>query len=157
LFARYNNIRYFELPRRKIHTMRSLILTLTAFCLISLSAAFAQAPMVYGVIFDSSIAKKVSGVMPGGPADKAGILPGDMITAVNGVTTNGLTNDAIRVALAKQASASVAIMRGGQSKTISMSKAPMDSFGRTCIAGNCETGFGRLQMAGYNNFEYEGQ
>ena len=95
--------------------------------------------------------------MSGSPADKAGILPGDMITAVNGITTNGLTNDAIRAALAKQASASVAIMRGGQSKIISMSKAPMDSFGRTCISGNCETGFGRLRMAGYNNFEYEGQ
>lgn len=113
--------------------------------------------MVYGVIFDGSIAKKVSKVMPGGPADKAGLLPGDMVTAVNGVTTNGLTNDAIRAALAKQASALVSIVRGGQSKTISMNKAPMDSFGRTCISGNCETGFGRLQMASYNNFEYEGQ
>jgi len=137
--------------------MRGLILTLTAFCLLTLSAVFAQAPMVYGVIFDSSTAKKVSAVMSGSPADKAGILPGDMIIAVNGITTNGLTNDAIRAALAKQASASVAIMRGGQSKIISMSKAPMDSFGRTCISGNCETGFGRLRMAGYNNFEYEGQ
>ena len=140
--------------------MRSLIsvwLTLTVLCALSLSSAFAQAPMIYGVIFDKISAQKISEVLPGGPGNQAGIQAGDLLVAINGLSTSGLTNEAIRAALIKQTSASVTINRNGQRKTVSMSKAPMDSFGRTCVWGNCETGKGRLRMANYGNMEFEGQ
>jgi putative serine protease PepD len=61
----------------------------------------------------------VEKVTAGGPADKAGIKKGDVITAVNGVETEG--SDAVIAAIRSHTpgqQVAVTVQRGGSSQTI---------------------------------------
>lgn len=71
--------------------IRVLIFSFTAMLALSANADKKQAPLPWlGIAFTwaesdaHNRALHVRGVTPGGPAEKAGVRPGDLITAVNG-------------------------------------------------------------------------
>ena len=65
----------------------------------------------------SPIDQRVIAVTPGGPADRAGILLGDQVVAVDGQAVDGLAPDAVLTLIGDRPvgeTARVAIQRGGQ-------------------------------------------
>ena len=59
----------------------------------------------------------IESVIPGSPAEKAGLLPGDMMTAIDGTTVDGLTTDQAtqKVRGAKDTTVTLSIARGSAS------------------------------------------
>jgi putative serine protease PepD len=82
----------------------------------------------------AQISRSSQGVAPNGPAAKAGLQPGDLITAVNGHAVNTTNQFVATIAnYAPGDTVTLTVKRGGQSKTIKLtlgsqpSKAPSSS------------------------------
>ena len=81
-------------------------------------------PSTIGALFDWRItAPRITGIVPNGPAAKAGMQVGDVITQVNGMSVQGL-NGAGAMWLINSVPAGeevrVTVSRGGMPKTLSM-------------------------------------
>jgi len=81
-------------------------------------------PSTIGALFDWRItAPRITGIVPNGPAAKAGMQIGDLITQVNGVSVQGL-NGAGAMWLINSVPAGdevrVTVARGGATKTLAM-------------------------------------
>ena len=81
-------------------------------------------PSTIGALFDwRTTAPRITGVVPNGPAAKAGMQVGDLITQVNGVSVQGL-NGAGAMWLINSVPAGdevrVTLLRGGVTKTLAM-------------------------------------
>lgn len=92
-------------------------------------------PFVPGVIIQGEEPPSVSHrqvvtvtTWPGGPADKAGVCPGDLIVAVNGVSVSDQPLDAVikRLAADSPVPAILGIKRGGQELEFRMPRVRSD-------------------------------
>lgn len=131
-------------------------LVVAAVCLFCAKPANAQT-LIYGITFDQGDNKKIIALFPGSPAEVAGIQPGDIVRFINYKPTAALDNAAVNAMLKKLDEAAITVERNGLNKTIRVRGVTRGSFGRTCVSGDCQTGQGRLRLAGLGNFEYEGQ
>jgi len=106
--------------------------------------------MGYGFTMDSkgSANRAVNLVLEGSPAEKEGLKEGDIIISVNGMTTAGLSNEAIIGLLKEGNEVVLAVERGGVKISVSMSKAPQYTYDRKCLSGNCIDGKGRAVFWG---------
>ena len=71
---------------------------------------------------------KVTKVVPGSPAEKAGLLPGDILFALNGVEINNKNEDALSKARQEWKpgqNVNYTVKRDGRSKDIALTLAPM--------------------------------
>jgi antitoxin component YwqK of YwqJK toxin-antitoxin module len=112
--------------------------------------------MGYGVVMDvKDPGRVIRTILEGSPAAKAGIKAKDVILSINGTSTTGMDNQAIVTLLKKQEQANLEIERGGTKLTISISKAPLYTFDRKCLSGDCVNGAGRAIFLPDNGVEYE--
>jgi S1-C subfamily serine protease len=68
-------------------------------------------------------AHTVTGVKPGGPAAKAGIVAGDVVTAVDGLPVDALTFDGIQTLIANHsvgAQVKLTVLHGGQPRDMTV-------------------------------------
>ncbi len=117
---------------------------------------YGQSKLGYGVRLGSGNDKKISEVIAGSPAEKAGLKVGDKLTNVNKTNVDGLDNTAVVALLAKRDEATIIFERGGTKKNISLKKAPFVAFGIKCLSGNCDNGKGRAKLPGWASLEFEG-
>jgi putative serine protease PepD len=69
----------------------------------------------------AQISRASQGVVPGGPASKAGLQPGDLITAVNGHAVNTTNQFVATIAnYAPGDTVTLTVKRGGQTKTVKL-------------------------------------
>jgi antitoxin component YwqK of YwqJK toxin-antitoxin module len=102
-----------------------------------------------------SMTRTIASVLERSPAEKAGLKIGDVITSVNGTGTSGLANDAIIALIKEKEEATLVVERDGNDLTVKMIKAPLFTFDRKCLTGNCVDGTGRAVFVG-DEKQYEG-
>lgn len=71
----------------------------------------------------SDLGYKIETVTPGGPAARAGVLPGDVITSIDGTSIKGIdTPEALKLIAHKQAgeTATLTVNRNGEAKTLAV-------------------------------------
>lgn len=104
-----------------------------------------------GVIFDSMPSSRIRIVAKGGPADKAGLKPGDEVVKIDGnaITANKEFVNYVR-SLDDQEHV-FEVLRNKEVKPFKIRKADISSFTQKCITGNCKNGEGAFV---YGNFDY---
>jgi putative serine protease PepD len=86
-----------------------------------------------------------SAVVPGGPADKAGLKPGDLVTAVNGKPVHSVDQFVGTVATyAPGDTVTFTVKRGGQTKHISVKLGAQPKNPQTCRGGSGGGGGGLI-------------
>ncbi len=123
------------------------------FLIFNVVVLHAEPLMVYGFQYDSV---KVTGVLIGSPAEKAGLQAGDLLVAANGSSLSGLGFTAIQQVLGKGDRLDLLVRRSGTDKHIVMTRADYYRFGRECVSGDCENGRGRVRMLNLGSREVEG-
>ncbi len=85
--------------------------------LTNILVAFLLMPLVY-LIGTYTLGSRVGGVVPGSPAERAGIQAGDIIERINGKAMEGWENVETMIAVNPETEITVLIDRNGEKKTI---------------------------------------
>lgn len=106
-----------------------------------------------GIIFDSVPPSRILIVAKRGPADKAGLKPGDEIVKIDGQAIPANKEFVNFVRSLDDREHIFEVLRDRESKTFRIQKADLTSFTQKCISGDCRNGKGAFVYANFDYYE----